>query len=87
MEEKKVPGIRPLAFLGQYSIMMLCAHIVELDLFPWYLVQNFGLGMGIQEKNCIYLIIAGKLFWSVTMTWLMAHNGITRKIFGFLEHS
>ncbi len=87
LEERKAPGIRPLAFLGQYSIMMLCAHIVELDLFPWYIVQNLGLGMGIQEKNCICLVIAGKLFWSVTMTWLMAHCGITRKIFGFPEHS
>ena len=83
LEEKRVPGIRQLAFIGRYSIMMLCAHIIELNLFPWYKLQELLMILGIREDSCIYFIIGGKLIWSVVMTWILAHCSITRRIFGF----
>ena len=83
LEEKQFPGMKPLSFLGQYSIMMLCAHIIELNLFPWYKLKEVLVISGIREDSCIYFIIGGKLIWSAAMTWIMARCSVTRRIFGF----
>ena len=86
LEEMRIPGLKPLAFLGKYSIMMLCAHIIELNLFPWYMLQEYLVRIGTAERYCIYFIIAGKMLWSIGLTWLMAHWNVTRRIFGFSDN-
>lgn len=85
MEEKRIPGFNLLSFLGQYSIIMLCAHIIELNLLPWFELREILMVRGIREENCIYCIIAGKLLWSIGMTWIMAHSNVTRRIYGFSD--
>ena len=85
LEEKKLPGIRLFAFLGKYSILMLCMHIIELDLFPWYKLQEHLVSLGVAERLTFLFVISGKLLWSVGLTWLMAHWSCTQRIFGFKE--
>ena len=35
-----------LAFFGRYSLLVLCVHIIELDLFPWWMITGRFEGMG-----------------------------------------
>ena len=73
-----------LIFLGKYSLIMLCVHIIELNLFPWDKVINkililFKLPTSIN----ILLKIIGKLIFIITMTVILAKWNFSRKIFGY----
>lgn len=74
---------KPLAFLGEYSIFILCAHIVELNLFPWGHVTAFILNHGLPQATCLPIIIIGKFLWSIPLTIIGAKWNITRRLWGF----
>ena len=71
-----------LAYLGKYSLLMLCMHLVELNTFPWNLLITKILP-SIQESHLIYVIIAGKLIWCIGMTTLLSKWSFSRKLFGY----
>lgn len=68
-----------LAYIGKYSIIMLCAHIVELNLFPWY---RIALTIDMSEQVELLVIISGKILWSIAITYLFSRRNLTRRIFG-----
>jgi len=82
--ENKSPYLtKPLAYLGKYSIFVLCAHIIELNLVPWGYFTSFMLSYGIPQLACILATIVGKFLWIIPCTMLCAKWNITRKIWGF----
>lgn len=50
-----------LAYLGRYSLLILCVHIVELDLLPWWQITEKYVVNGMAVNAQLILIIAGKV--------------------------
>lgn len=71
------------AFLGENSIFMLCAHIVELDLVPWYVLQDMlYYDAGVHPYLCLAIIVLCKIVWAVTVTAVFAKWNVTCRLFG-----
>lgn len=71
-----------LAFLGKYSLFMLCVHIVELNLFPWWQAAQKLVEYGMPERLQFYFIIFAKLLLNISLTVVLANWNLSRKLFG-----
>lgn len=71
-----------LAFIGKYSLFMLCIHIIELNLFPWWELTDKMIAMGMLPTLQLPIIIVGKLIMDISLTVFCAHCNAVRIIFG-----
>lgn len=71
-----------LSFLGQYSLFMLVAHIIELDTFPWYTFTDGILKAGYSSSVQLIVIIIGKFIWIIGITLICAKTNWIRRLFG-----
>ena len=69
------------AFLGQYSIMMLSAHLVELNTLYGQFIRVLT-KIGVPSNLMLYGLIVIKLIWAIFWTVIGAHWSVTRWIFG-----
>lgn len=74
---------RFLAFFGRYSLLVLCVHIIELDLFPWWMITGRLEGMGISGSGQLWFVIAGKLVADLGFVYIISRVSIVRKVFGY----
>lgn len=72
-----------LAFFGKYSLFVLCIHIIELNLFPWWRITGKLVQHGFPSQLQLYLVIAGKFLLISIMVWGCTRIEIIRKLFGF----
>ena len=72
-----------LAFFGRYSLLVLCVHIIELDLFPWWMITGRLEGMGISESGQLWFVIAGKLVADLGFAYIISRVPIVKKVFGY----
>ena len=70
-----------LAYLGRYSL--LCVHIVELDLLPWWQITEKYVVNGMSANIQLILIIAGKVLLDLGGAFVLSKITLVRKIFGF----
>ncbi len=59
------------SYFGRHSLLLLCVHIVELDLFPWWSLANRLMRPGLPDFFPLLLVIAGKLTADLTVTFLL----------------
>ncbi len=71
-----------LAFLGRHSIMVLCAHMIEMNLFTWWKILTPVMDLGIPSALYIYVKIAGKFLWAILITVLLSRWNAARRLFG-----
>ena len=71
-----------LSYLGRYSIMVLFAHIIELDLFYWDQILAPVMSLGIPDSLYLYVKIAAKFLWCILVTLLLSHWDPARRLFG-----
>ena len=74
--------LNPIKMIGQYSIIALCGHIIEMNSFPWGDIVNRVLGEDAPYVKAIYLKILLKLCWVFLFTFILSRFGVTRRIFG-----
>lgn len=72
-----------LAYLGRYSLLILCVHIVELDLLPWWQITEKYVVNGMSANIQLILIIVGKLILDLGGAFVLSKITFVRKIFGF----
>lgn len=84
---QKIPVIsKLLGYLGRYSLLVLCMHLIELNTFPWdFLIQKIL--PGLSETAAWYTMIAGKLLWSIAAAVLLSKWKISRILFGYSRKS
>ena len=71
-----------LAYIGKYSLLVLCIHIVELNFLPWIAIfQEHGMPAALQQPARI----AGKLCLDLGGAYLLSKCGAVRKLFGYKE--
>ena len=67
-------------------VLVLCVHIIELDLFPWWRVAWKLVQHGVLPANYIsqlLFIIAGKLVIDLGLAFILSRIPLARKAFGF----
>ena len=76
-----------LAFVGKYSIVILCVHIVELEAFPWGDIVNILIDHGVSEYMATAILLRlFKILWIAAATIFCIYCPITQKIFGIKKH-
>ncbi len=80
----KIPMIgRWLAYLGKYSLFMLCIHIIELDLFPWDRVRMLLADRFSASSIVSTLVVIGaKLIIIIALTVLASKITFIKRLFG-----
>jgi fucose 4-O-acetylase-like acetyltransferase len=59
-----------LEWMGKYSLFVLCAHVIELNLFPWYDWVSVLFVYGFPEKFYLIPVVVGKFVWIILITYL-----------------
>ena len=72
-----------LAYFGRYSLLILCVHIVELDLLPWWQIIEKYVVNGMSANIQLILIIVGKLILDLGDAFVLSKITFVRRIFGF----
>ena len=73
---------KPLQYIGKFSILALCIHIIEMDVFPWGNLTAAILARGIPATATFYLTIAAKLVLILGGTALLSKCKTICKIYG-----
>lgn len=66
-----------LAKFGENSLTVLCFHLVELNTFPWYLIQD-----RLPETAGLVVVFLLKVLWSVAAIWCVNKLPVLRMAFG-----
>lgn len=72
-----------LAFFGRYSLLILCVHIVELNLFPWWAIARMLVRMGMPEMCQLWFVMVGKLVADLGCTYIISKIPAIRRVFGY----
>ena len=81
---EKVPFLgTSFAWIGRYSLLILCIHNIELNFFPWKQIVQVLTGHGMPAGLGLPFIIAGKLAGCLIITWLMLKIKPVRKLFRY----
>lgn len=71
-----------IGFLGKNSLLLLCVHIIELNLFPWITWFEKLTKIGMPENWLLGFLIIGKLVFDISVTVVCAHCNFIRKAYG-----
>ena len=81
---KALPGVtRPLRFLGKYSLIMMCVHMVEMWFIDYTELANSLIASGMPYLLGGGLALALKFAIIITGTVILAKWGPSRRLFGF----
>lgn len=72
-------------FYGRNSLAILCFHLIELNMFPWYHVENYCMIKGLNPYIIKSIIIILKILWSTVLVLLVNRISLFRKIFNPYE--
>ena len=70
-----------LDFTGRYSLLILCIHIIELNLFPWTNIITINNTLNIAPQYLVILIALGKIVFDIGLTYILSNNKYINKIF------
>lgn len=71
-----------LAFYGRNSLIVLCFHVVELDLFSWGTVKGYlQLNMGFTVDESTIATFVFKLIWCTMMVFVVNYIPLLKNIF------
>lgn len=72
---------RYLSFVGKNSILLLCLHNVELNLFPWGIVLNYLDKLGVGYTLTMLIIVTIKMILLMVLLYLLQKNRIVQWMF------
>lgn len=72
-----------LAECGKYSLLVLCVHIIELNLFPWWKIANKLVELGMSEKLQLSFIITSKLLLDLLSVYVLSKMRFVRWLYGY----
>lgn len=70
-----------LTFYGKNSLIILCFHFIELEMFPWGYFQNILAGAGMTTWMILVLKFAVKMFIANFSVLIVRKIGFLRKMF------
>ena len=81
IKTKKISNV--LAYLGRYSLLILCVHVIELNLVQWWKITDKIIIMGGTEEVRLVVIIICKLILDLGITYILSKITFVRRIFGY----
>ena len=81
--EKYVPLIRQfLVFCGRNSLIILSAHIIELNTFPWGILIEFLCNrFGLSYEFALYIIFVFKVIWCIVVVGLVYKVPLLKSVY------
>jgi len=74
---------RGFAYLGKYSLIVLCVHILELNVLPWKPVREAIMaGWGLEEIQTRYLLAVVKIVLIVIVSYFCSKINVVTTLFG-----
>lgn len=70
-----------LLFYGKNSLIVLCFHLIELNMFPWGMVYEYIISHGMNDTEYFVIQIVGKIIWATAWIMIIRRFSVTRKIF------
>lgn len=70
-----------LIVVGQNTLVVLCFHLIELNMFPWAKVISLAMKYGIDRSKSVLIILALRFVWAIFGILLVKKVPILRKIF------
>jgi len=65
-----------LSYVGRFSLVVLCFHLIEMKLMPWESIFPF---QGAAYYMCLFI---GKVFWALCWIWVTSNIKFLRAVFG-----
>ena len=81
IKTKKISNM--LAYFGKYSLLILCVHVIELNLIQWWKITDKIIMMGGTEEIRLAVIIICKLILDLGITYILSKITFVRKVFGY----
>ena len=70
-----------LAFYGRNTLIFLCFHLIELNMFPWYRVVEYLDNRGIDGGMSTIIVCLAKVAWVTFWILFVKRIPIMRKVF------
>lgn len=70
------------AYFGKYSLFVLCIHIIELNLFPWWRLVRILEIYKLKESYQLLFVIFIKLFADLTCAYILSRISIVKILYG-----
>lgn len=70
------------AYFGRFSLLVLCVHIIELDLFDWWQFAGKFVQQGMPESWQLSFIIFVKITADLSIVYILSKISFVRKIYG-----
>ena len=80
--DKKNFLIDGIAYLGKYSVLFLCAHIIELRTFPYGELIPLLIGSNQPDLKVLYVKIIIKFVWIILFVIITSKIKVVRNMFG-----
>lgn len=74
-----------LGYFGKYSLLVLCVHIIELDLFPWGVLSRKLVQLGMPETCQFCFILITKLVTVLTCAYVLSEISFVKRLFGIRD--
>lgn len=74
-----------LSYFGRYSLIVLCIHIIELNLFPWGRLAEFFIGSGMPVLIGKGMVLGFKLTFIMLLTYLCSKSTFIKRVFGLIK--
>lgn len=70
-----------LEFYGKTSILVLCVHIIELNLFPWWGLARELVQFGMPDSCQLLFVIISKIVIDLTCVYILSRIDFVRKLY------
>lgn len=70
------------AYFGRFSLLVLCVHIIELNLFDWWRFAGKFVQYGMPESWKLMFIIFVKITADLSIVYILSKISFVRKIYG-----
>lgn len=68
-------------FSGKYSLLILCIHIIELNLFPWAKIITINNMIPLSGNYLRVVVVFGKLIFDIGLAYILSNFKLINKIF------
>ncbi len=71
-----------LSYFGKYSLLVLCVHIIELNLFPWWSIAAKLVQYGLPEYSKLLFVMVAKLTADLTCVYVLSKISFVKRLYG-----
>lgn len=71
-----------LSYFGRYSLLVLCVHMIEVNLCPWWIITQKLIQYGMPATRELAFIIFAKFIFVFTCVYVLSKITFVKKLYG-----